>query len=62
MSSSRKSQTKVGESLQQKLERLRIYIDAMSEAPRPHLIEFAEAIFGAHQQLQNKVTHNHEAD
>jgi hypothetical protein len=62
MSTSREPQTEAGESFQQRLQRLRLKIDSLPETQRPHLIDLAETIARQHRQLQNRVSHNHDAD
>jgi len=62
MSTSRETQIEAGESFQQRLQGLRIKIDSLPEAQRPHLIDLADAIARQHRQLQNRVSHNHDAD
>ena len=62
MSTSREPQTEAGESFQQRLQRLRLKIDSLPEMQRPHLIDLAETIARQHRQLQNRVSHNHDAD
>ena len=62
MSTSREPQTEAGESFQRRLQRLRIKIDSLPETQRPHLIDLAETIARQHRQLQNRVSHNHDAD
>jgi hypothetical protein len=44
--------TEAGESFQQRLQRLRIKIDSLPEAQRPHLVDLAETIARQHRQLQ----------
>ena len=62
MSTSREPQTEAGESFQQRLHRLRLKIDSLPETQRPHLIDLAETIARQHRQLQNRVSHHHDAD
>jgi hypothetical protein len=50
------------ENLQERLQRLRIKIDALPEAQRPHLIGLAETIARGHRRLQNRISHHHDAD
>ena len=56
------TQIQAGESFQQRLQRLRSKIDSLPQAQRPHLVDLAEAIARQHRQLQDRVTHNHDAD
>ncbi len=37
-------------------------IDLLPEAQRPHLIDLAETIARQHRQLQDKASHDHDAD
>jgi len=60
--STRETQTEAGEGFQQRLQRLRLKIDSLPEMQRPHLIDLAETIARQHRQLQNRVSHNHDAD
>jgi len=89
MCTDRESQPEAGESFQQRLQRLRLKIDSLPEAQRPHLLDLAETIarqakkgtvpicrngpegashkwglspFSQHRQLQNRVSHHHDAD
>jgi hypothetical protein len=62
MSTSREPQTEAGESFQQRLQRLRLKIDSLPETQRPHLVDLAETIARQHRQLQNRVSHHHDAD
>jgi hypothetical protein len=60
--STRGIQTEAGESFHERLQRLRIKIDSLPETQRPHLVDLAETIARQHRQLQNRVSHNHDAD
>lgn len=60
--STREPQTEAGESFQQRLQRLRLKIDSLPKTQRPHLVDLAETIARQHRQLQNRVSHNHDAD
>ena len=60
--STREPQTEAGESFQQRLQRLRLKIDSLPKTQRPHLVELAETIVRQHRQLQDRVSHNHDAD
>jgi hypothetical protein len=62
MSTNRETQTEAGESFQQRLQGLRLKIDSLPETQRPHLIDLADAIARQHRQLQNRVSHHHDAD
>jgi hypothetical protein len=62
MSTNSEARTETAESFQQRLQRLRIKIDWLPEAQRPHLYDLADAIARQHRQLQSKVSHNHDAD
>jgi hypothetical protein len=62
MSTGRKAPTEASESFQRRLQGLRIKIDLLPETQRPHLIDLAETIARQHQQLQNRVSHHHDAD
>ena len=62
MSTNREAQTEAGESFQQRLQGLRIKIDSLPQAQRPHLVDLAETIARQHRQLQNRVSHHHDAD
>jgi hypothetical protein len=62
MSTSREPQTEAGETFQQKLRRLRLKIDSLPKTQRPHLVDLAQTIARQHRQLQNRVSHNHDAD
>jgi hypothetical protein len=60
--STREPQTEAAESFQQRLQRLRLKIDSLPKTQRPHLVDLAETIARQHRQLQNRVSHNHDAD
>lgn len=59
---SQQPRTEAGANFQQRLQRLRIKIDSLPEAQRPHLCDLADTIARQHRQLQNKVSHNDDAD
>jgi hypothetical protein len=42
-----------------RLERLRLKIDALPEALRPHLVALAETIDCQHRRLQSRIAHSH---
>lgn len=54
MSTNKETRTGAGESFHEKLERLRIKIDSLPQAQRPHLIDLAETIARQHRHLQTK--------
>ncbi len=62
MSTNEEAQSEASESFQQRLQRLRIKIDSLPEAQRPHLVNLAETIARQHRQLQNRVSLHHDAD
>ncbi len=51
-----------GEGLPERLQRLRIKIDALPESQRPHLIDLADEIARQHRRLHTRVSQNHDAD
>ena len=50
------------ETFQEKLERLRMRIDLLPEAHRPHLYELADTIARQNRRLQNGKSRNHDSD
>jgi len=60
--STRETRAEAGESFEERLQRLRIQIDSLPQRQRPHLVDLAEAIARQHRQLQNRVSHHHDAD
>jgi hypothetical protein len=61
MSTDRESPNGDGGNFEEKLRRLRLKIDMLPEAQRPHLIELADVIAGQHRRLE-RVIHHHDAD
>jgi len=61
MSSGSQIRAEAGESVSERLKRLRINIDLLPETQRPHLIDLAETIARHHRRLQGKVSNNHDA-
>jgi hypothetical protein len=47
-----------GGSFEEKLRRLRLKIDLLPEAQRPHLVDLADAIARQQRRLENTAVHN----
>ena len=62
MPADRETPTEAGESLLERLHRLRIKIDSLPESQRPHLLGLAEAIACQHRRLQSGISRDHDAE
>jgi len=58
---SRGAKSAADETFEQKLQRLRVQIDLLPVAHRPHLYELADIIGENHRRLQNRKPRNHDA-
>ena len=62
MSTTGEAQTEAGQTFEERLQRLRLKIDALPEAQRPHLVELAETLARQRRDLHSRVSHRHDAD
>lgn len=62
MFSERKVRIEAPESFHERLRRLRLSIDLLPDAQRPHLVDLADTIARQHRQLQEGASRDHDVD